>query len=414
MASAFQSLLGYAAFVLIAWLLSRRRNRVAWRSVLAAIGLQAAMAVLILKLPGAQWVILTLNDALLAVEAATKAGTSLVFGYLGGGPLPFDTSAPEHGFILAIQALPIVLVMSALSAWLFHLGVLPAVVRAFSWLFEKTLGLGGAAGFSTAANVFVGMVEAPLLIRPYLPRLSQGELFLVMSAGMAGVAGTVMALYASIIGPSVPGALGHVLAASFISAPAAVAFSLLMVPHEGNPTGRERELPKIDHGSMDAITRGTAEGLRLLAHIVAMLIVLVALVNLVNQLLGLLPHAGTPWSLEGLLGRAMAPLAWLLGLPWSEAVTAGGLLGTKTVLNEFIAYLNLAALPDSALTPHSRLVMTYALCGFANLGSLGIMIGGLVAMAPQRREDIIRLAPRTLISGTLSTLSCAALVNLLV
>jgi CNT family concentrative nucleoside transporter len=222
-----------------------------------------------------------------------------------------------------------------------------------------------------------------------------------------------MALYAGIVGPRVPDALAHILAASFISAPAAIVFSVLMVPPEGLPTGRDVALPRPDGSSIDAITRGTGEGLQLLLNIVAMLIVLVALVALANQVLALIPHLGAPWSLQGILGWAMAPLAWLAGVPWDEAATAGALLGTKTVLNELMAYIDLAALPEAALSPRSRIIMTYALCGFANLGSLGIMIGGLTTMVPERRQEILELGPRTIVAGTLATLSCGCVVGAL-
>jgi CNT family concentrative nucleoside transporter len=375
--------------------------------------LQVALAVVILKLPGAQAVFAAMNDALLALERATRAGTGMVFGYLGGGPLPFAEPFPGASFVLAFQALPIVLVMSALSALLFHWRILPLLVRAMSWLLERTLGVGGAVGISTAANVFVGMVEAPLLVKPYLARVNRGELFIILAAGMAGVAGTVMALYAGIVGPRVPGALGHILAASFISAPAAIVFAVLMVPPVGEPTGRNVELPRLDGSSMDAVTRGTSEGLQLLLNIVALLIVLVALVALANGLLGLLPHEGAAWSLQRILGWFMAPLAWLAGVSWAESATAGALLGTKTVLNELVAYLEFAALPADALSGRSRVIMTYALCGFANLGSLGIMIGGLTTMVPERRAEILELGPRTLVAGTLATLSCGAVVGVL-
>jgi CNT family concentrative nucleoside transporter len=410
----FQALLGYAVFVALAWALSENRRAVPWRTVAGGVALQVVLAALILKLPPARAAFAAMNEALLALQRATQAGTAMVFGYLGGGPLPYAETAAGASFILAFQALPIVLVMSAFSALLFHWRVLPLVVRAMSWLLEKTLGVGGAVGLSTAANVFVGMVEAPLLVKPYLARVSRGELFVILAAGMAGVAGTVMALYAGIVGPRVPDALGHILAASFISAPAAIVFAVLMVPPQGLPTGRAVELPRLDASSMDAVTRGTGEGLQLLLNIVAMLVVLVALVALANQALALLPHAGAPWSLQRLLGLAMAPLAWLAGVSWAEAGTAGALLGTKTVLNELIAYLDFAALPEDALSPRSRVVMTYALCGFANLGSLGIMIGGLTTMAPERRREIIELGPRTLVAGTLATLSCGCVVGILI
>jgi CNT family concentrative nucleoside transporter len=410
---ALQGIFGYAVFLALAWAISENRRAVPWRTVAGGVLLQVALAVVILKLPGAQAVFAAMNDALLALEKATRAGTGMVFGYLGGGPLPFAESFPGAAFVLAFQALPIVLVMSALSALLFHWRILPLLVRAMSWLLERTLGVGGAVGISTAANVFVGMVEAPLLVKPYLARVNRGELFVILAAGMAGVAGTVMALYAGIVGPRVPGALGHILAASFISAPAAIVFAVLMVPPVGEPTGRNVELPRIDGSSMDAITRGTSEGLQLLLNIVALLVVLVALVALANGLLGLLPHEGAAWSLQRMLGWCMAPLAWLAGVSWAESATAGALLGTKTVLNELVAFLELAALPADALSARSRVIMTYALCGFANLGSLGIMIGGLTTMVPERRAEILELGPRTLIAGTLATLSCGAVVGVL-
>ena len=407
------AVVGMSGFALIAWLCSENRRAIPWSIVLRGLLLEFVLAAVLLRMPGAASAFGALNQGLRALQSATRAGTSLVFGYLGGGTLPYVESSPGAGFVLAFQALPVVIVMSALSALLFHWRVLPAVVQAVSRLLERSLGIGGAVGLSTAANVFVGMVEAPLLVRPYLAHVSRGELFMILSAGMAGVAGSVMALYAGIIGPHVPGALGHILAASFISAPAAIAFSALMVPPQGPPTGSETGLAREDASSMEAITRGTTEGLALVLNIVGMLIVLVALVALANSLIALIPHDGQPWSLQRVLGIMMSPLAWLAGVSWAEAPVAGALLGTKTVLNELVAYLDLAALPPEELSARSRLIMTYALCGFANLGSLGIMIGGLVSMVPERKREILQLGPRTLVSGTLASLSCGALVGLL-
>lgn len=408
-----QSFTGYAGFIALAWVCSERRSDIPWRTVGGGMLLQIGLAALILKLPAARSVFAALNDALLALEQATRAGTSVVFGFLGGGPLPYAETAAGASFVLAFQALPVILVMSALSALLFYWRILPLLVRLMSRLLERTLGVGGAVGMSTAANIFVGMVEAPLVVRPYLATVSRGELFIILSAGMAGVAGTVMALYAGIVGPRVPEALGHILAASFISAPAAIIFAAIMVPPTGKPTGGDDILLPADGSSMDAITRGTSEGLQLLLNVVAMLIVLVALVALANRLLALFPHEGEAISLQFLVGYLMAPLAWMAGIPWQESSTAGALLGTKTILNELVAYLDLAALPDEALSPRSRIIMTYALCGFANLGSLGIMIGGLTTMAPERRQEILDLGPRTLVAGTLATLSCGGVVGML-
>ena len=398
----------------LAWTLSSRRRAIPWRTVLGGIGLQLALALLIFRLPGARELFAAGNDALLAIAAATREGTTLVFGFLGGASLPYAETVPGSSFVLAFQALPVVLVMSALSAVLYHWRVLPWLVRGFSVLLERTLGVGGAVGMSTAANVFVGMVEAPLLIRPYLASVSRGEMFIILSGGMAGVAGTVMALYASILGPVVPDALGHILAASFISAPAAIVFAVILVPPEGQATGQHLQLPPTDHSTMEAITRGTGEGATLLINIAAMLIVLVAMVSLTNQVLGLLPTVdAVPLSLQRLLGWLMAPFAWMAGIPWAESAVAGSLLGTKTVLNELIAYLDMARLSEDVLTPRSKVIMTYALCGFANLGSLGILLGGMCAIAPERRREIVQLGPWTLVSGTLATLSCGSVVAML-
>ncbi len=316
--------------------------------------------------------------------------------------------------MLAFRALPLVLVVSALSALLFHWRVLPVVVKAFAWVLNKTMGLGGAVGVSAAVNVFVGMVEAPLVVKPYLARLSRSELFMVMVCGMATIAGTVLALYGAILAPVVPDAIGHIIVASFVATPAAIVIAALMVPGE---MSREDavEIPRQDASAMDAVTRGTAEGAQLLIQIVAMLIVFIALAHLANAALALLPGpGGAPLTLQRVLGWLFAPLAWASGVPWAEAHAGGALLGTKTILNEFVAYLDLARLPADALSARSRLLMTYALCGFANLGSLGILIGGMGAMVPERRGEIVTLGMKSIVAGTLATCLTAAVVGLFV
>lgn len=418
MAPVIQSILGLLGLTAIAWALSDDRRRVSWRVVAAGSAAQLLVALLLLKVPTAQMLFLWLNRAVDALQAATRAGTSFVFGYVGGGPAPFALADPTAGFVLAFQALPLVLVMSALSALLYHWRVLPVVVRGFSWLLERSMGLGGAVGVSSAANAFVGMVEAPLLIRPYLTRLSRGELFVVMTGGMATVAGTVMVLYATFLAGVIPDPVGHLLTASLISVPAAVMVAKVMIPDDtrtgGGPSGDPTHEPVIYGGAMDAVVRGTTDGVALLINIVAMLIVLVALVGLANGVLSLLPPwEGAPVTLQRLLGIVMAPVAWLMGIPAAETMIAGELMGTKIVLNELLAYLDLARLPDGALSERSRIVMTYGLCGFANFGSLGIMIGGLAAMAPERRGDIVALGGRSIISGTLASCLTAAMVGLL-
>ncbi len=410
----WQSLLGVLALTALAWAIGERRRLESWRIAAAGLGTQILLALALLKLPPFQAAFLALNDLVLALQEATRAGTSFVFGYLGGGPTPFEESYPESSFVFAFQALPLILVISALSALLFHWRILPVVVRGFSLVLQKTMGVGGAVGVSAAANVFVGMVEAPLLIRPYLARMSRGELFMVMTVGMATVAGTVMALYAGFVAAAVPGSMGHIVTASLISAPAALMVAKLMVPGDDIRTEGDYVPPEDIHSSMEAITRGTADGVSLLIHVIAMMLVLVALVSLVNQGLALLPEmVGASLTLERLLGWAMAPVCWLMGVPWAEAATAGTLMGVKTVLNEMLAYLRMAALPEDALSERSRLIMTYALCGFANFGSLGIMLGGLVSMVPERRGEIVGLGMKSMVSGTLATCLTGAVVGML-
>jgi CNT family concentrative nucleoside transporter len=409
-----QSAFGLLVFMGFAWAISENRRAASLRVAVSGIAAQLILAALLLKLPPLEAALASLNDVVLVLQNATVAGTSFVFGYLGGGPLPFEEAQPGASFVLALRALPLIIVVSALTAVLTYWRILPWVVRAFAVALEKTLGVGGAVGLGTAANIFVGMVEAPLFIRPYLVTLSRSELFVIMVTGMATIAGTVLVLYATIIGPVIPNAVGNLLTASLISAPAAITIALLMIP-QTTPSTAGAPVPDPGASStMDAITRGTRSGLELFLIVVAMLLVLVALVFLVNAVLALLPQVGgQPISLERLLGTLMAPVCWLMGVPWSEALTAGSLMGIKTILNEFLAYLQLAALPEGALSARSALIMTYALCGFANFGSLGILIGGLSTMAPERRDEVVALGLRSILAGTLATCSTGAVVGIL-
>jgi concentrative nucleoside transporter, CNT family len=404
MPDSIHAAVGIAGLLAIAWLFSERRREIPWRAVSMGVALQLFLALVFLKLPLAKEAFLWLNDVLLVLEKATQAGTGFVFGYLGGGPAPFQVSDPASSFVLAFRALPLVLVISALSALLFHWRVLPWVVRAISSVLERLMRVGGVVGLSTAANVFVGMVEAPLFIRPYLAQVSRGELFAIMAGGMASIAGTVLFLYGSILRPSMPDAVAHLLIASILSAPAALVIAFLMVP-PGAATGGEIEWRSEASSSIDALTRGTLEGAQLLLNIVAMLLVFVALVALVNLVIA-------PYTLQGMLGWLLAPLAWLAGIPWDEARAAGALLGTKTVINELVAYVELSKLTE--LSERSRLLMTYALCGFANFGSLGIMIGGLGTMCPERRAEVAALGMKSIVAGTLATCLTSATVALLV
>ena len=411
-----QSALGVFAILAIAWLISENRRAVPWRPVMVGLAVTFLLALLMLKVPQTEVAFSFINRAVEAIAAATRAGTSFVFGYIGGGTLPFDPKTPGSDFILAFQALPVVLVMSVVSSLLFYWGIMPPIVRGFSRALERTLDVGGAAGLSTAANIFVGQVEAPLFIRPYLARLSRSEMFIVMTGGMAGIAGTVFVLYATILANAIPDAAGHIVVCSVLGAPAAIIISLLMVPDpaEQHTGGEFGEVEQIADSTMDAIVKGTGAGLELLLNIVAMLVVFIALVYLANSILGLLPDVlGAPLTLQRMLGWVMAPVCWLMGIPWAQAVTAGGLMGIKTVLNELVAYLQLAALPADALDPRSRLIMLYAMCGFANFGSLGIMIAGLSTMCPERRDTVVSLGLKSIVSGTLTTCLLGAIVGVL-
>ena len=407
-----QGLLGYAALLALGWALSGDRRAIPWRTVLSGIALQWALAALLIGFPPAGRALLLLNDAAEAVQAATDQGTMFLFGYLGGGALPFTEMRPGAAFVLAFKMLPLVLVISALSALLFHWGVLQRVIAVFAGLLRRTMGVGGALALAAAVHVFVGMIEAPLLVRPYLARMQRGELFAMMTCGMAGVAGTVMVIYGTVLSPVVPNALGAILVASIISTPAALAVSALMVPF-GPGEAAALHCAGRPAGALDALVRGTADGVGPLVGIATTLLVAVSLVGLVNLALAVLPHAGAPVTLQSLAAVPFRPVLWLIGIPWEQTGTAALLMGTKTILNEFVAYLALAGLPPDALSPHSRLVMTYALCGFANLGSLGILVGGLGAMVPERRGEVAALGVRSLLSGTISTCMSGAVAGLI-
>jgi len=408
----WQSLFGWCVFLAIAWLLSENRRQINFRLVAIGILLTVATAWILVKVPIFRGGFILLNRLVLALQQATLTGTSFVFGYLGGGPLPFSENYPGSSFILAFQALPMVLVMSALSSLLFYWKVMPLVVRGFSWGLRKTMGVGGAEGLSNAVNVFVGMVEAPLFIRPYLGRMTRSELFSVMTCGMANIAGTVMALYAVIIGPAVPDAMGHILIASIISLPASITIAKIMIPETGAVTAGDLTAPESAASALDAVTKGTLQGVELLLNIIAMLVVIVALVTLADLSLGLLPDVfGGPVALQRLFGIVMGPFCWLMGVPWDEAAAAGALMGTKTIFNELIAYIDMGRLPAGTLNPRSLLIMTYGMCGFANPGSLGIMIGGMGTLAPERRPEIVALGLRALVSGTLSSCTLGSVIG---
>jgi CNT family concentrative nucleoside transporter len=409
-----QALLGIPLLLALAWAISENRRAIPWRTVAGGLALQFGLALLLLNAAPARAAVLLLNRAMDALQRATDAGTAFVFGYLGGGALPFVETHPGASFVLAFKILPLVLVISALSSLLTYWGILQRVTAAFAWLLARTLGLGGALSLGAATHIFLGMIEAPLLIRPYLARMSRGELFALMSCGMAGVAGTVMVLYASFLHTVLPDALGAILVASVVSTPAALAVAAIMVPF----TAGERDAGISDAhrpaSALDALARGTADGVAPLVGIVTTLLVAVTLVTLINMALAKLPPVtGAPITLQSLFALPFRPVMWLVGIPWAETAAAATLMGTKTVLNELVAYLNFSQLPPATLSMHSRLVLTFCLCGFANFGSLGILVGGMGAMVPERRGDIVALGLRSILSGTIATCLSGATAGLL-
>ena len=418
--TALQPLLGVIGLLALAWAISSNRRAFPWRVVLAGLALQFGLALLLLKAPGSQLAFAWIGDGVEALVLAAEAGSSFVFGFLGGAPLPYEETIPGGSVIFTFRILPLVILVGALSAILYHYKVLPWIVFGFAWLLGKTLRISGASSFATAANVFIGMVEAPLLVRPYLANMSRSEIFMMMAAGLATIAGTVFALYASFLDGVIPDPAGHLLTASIISAPAAVVIALIMIP----PTGDEEleakvEFPELYEGGFDALTRGTIDGLRLLAYIVGMVFVMVALVALLNILIASpwsfdwLNLPGEPLTLQQMLGWAMAPVAWAIGVPWSEAAAAGQLLGVKIVVNEFVAYLDMAALPDGTLSERSAIIVTYAICGFGNFGAIGILVGGVGAIVPERRVEIAQLGLRAIVAGSMATCMTGAVAGLL-
>ena len=347
-----RGLFGLACLLSLAFVLSENRRAIPWRVVLAGVGLQVALAVLLLKFPPASAFMATLARAVGTLDKATEAGTSFVFGYLGGAPLPFEPSGKGSPLVFAFHVFPLILVICALSALLFHWGIMQKIVGAMAFVLRRSVGIGGALGAGAAVNFFVGMVESPILIRPYLARMQRGEIFALMSAGMAGIAGSVMVIYGHILGAAIPEAFGHVLTAALISAPAAIAVAAILIPFapvaEGDAAIVIEDPPR---NALEALARGTSEGVIILANVLAHLIVLIALVALVNSILGALPDLwGEPLSLQRLFSWLFRPLAFVIGIESPDLDAAARLLGTKTVLNEFIAYVDLAATAAAALT----------------------------------------------------------------
>ncbi len=405
-----QAAFGLLVLIFLTWLISENKKNVSYKGIVFGIALQITFAFLLTEVSFFSNIFLLLNKLVGMLEESTREGTAFVFGYVGGAESPFLQREGASTFIIAFQALPLVLVVSALSSLLFYLKILPVIVKSFAFVFQKTMNIGGALGLGASANIFLGMVESPLLIKPYLIKMTRNELFTLMVCGMTTIAGTVMLLYVTLLKGVIADPLTHILTASFIHVIAGITVARIIIPETEAATAGSLSPPLQAHSFMDAIVKGTEEGLKLLLAITAMLLVMVALVNLTNKLLTLLPFSVT---LQQLLGYIMLPIVWLFGIPWSEAHVAGQLMGTKTILNELLAFIDLSRLPEDSLSPRSRLIMTYAISSFANLGSLGIMIGGIGTMAPERRDEIVSLGFKSLLAGTIATCMTGSVIGII-
>jgi len=422
-----QSALGIVVIISVAWLLSENRRAFPWRIVLVGIALQAAIAILLLKVSVARDALFGLNGIVTVLTSATKAGTGFVYGYVGGSDnTPFTVTNPAGLTNFAFTILPLVIIISALSAILWYWRILPLIVGGMAFVLRRTLGIGGAVGLGSAATVFLGNIEGSLVVRPYLAKITRTELFILMTTGLAVVAGTVFVVYANMLGGGcmpnpppgshcvLPGALGHILVASMMSLPAAILIACIMVPGDALTDVSQTDETHKYQSTMDAMARGTEDGLKIYMQILAMLIVVTAIVAIINTILGYFPAVdGAPLTLQRMLGWVFAPVVWLLGIPWNEAPTAGSLLGIKTILNEFVAYSQLTTLPAGSLSPRSTQIMVYALCGFANFASVGILIAGFGTLIPDRRSEVVPLAMRAIVSGTMASALSGAMIGLL-
>jgi CNT family concentrative nucleoside transporter len=437
-----QSALGIVVIITLAWVLSENRRAFPWRVVLVGIALQAGIAMLLLKVSVARDALFGLNGVVTVLTAATRAGTSFVYGFVGGSDnTPFTITNPAAMATFAFSILPLVIIISALSAILWYWRVLPLIVGGMAFVLRRTLGIGGAVGLGAAATVFLGNIEGSLVVRPYLAKITRTELFILMTTGLAVVAGTVFVVYANMLGGGcmpnpppgshcvLPGALGHILVASMMSLPAAILIACIMVPGDAVTDVTQTDEAHKYQSTMDAMARGTEDGLKIYMQILAMLIVVTALVAIANTVLAGLQYGAwwllvaklhlaivfpaQPVTLQMILGWIFAPVVWLLGIPWNEAPTAGSLLGIKTILNEFVAYSQLTTLPAGSLSPRSTQIMVYALCGFANFASVGILIAGFGTLIPDRRSEVVPLAMRAIVSGTMASALSGAMIGLL-
>jgi len=406
--SILQILIGFVGLVCIAIPFSQNRTSINYRYIFVAIIFQIILAFALLKIPFIVQIFAYLSDGVSSLQAATQEGAEFVFGYLSNSSnSPFEASGAGNSMIFAFQILPLIIVISSLSALLWFWNILPLIIRAVSKVFEKIFNIGGPIGLGATANIIMGQVEAPLLVRPYLSRMSEKELLILMTAGMSTVSGSIMIALVSMLQPQFPdlNLIQHLVSASILSIPAAIMYANIMIPSSEVTNFDGNSIPKVYDSSMDAITRGTRDGLDICLNVGAILIAFIALVSLLNSILGI---AGswvgiTDLSLQLILGYMFFPIVWLMGIPLSETLASAELLGLKTALNEFVAYGALANIEPGVLSERSKLITLYGLCGFANFSSVGILVSGISAMAPERKNDLIKVSLKALIGATLAS-----------
>ncbi len=417
-------LFGLAVLIGIAWLFSNNKRRIDWKLVATGVGLQIGFAALVLLVPGGKDVFDAIGRGFVRVLSFVNEGSRFIFGSL--------MDEKTFGFIFAFQVLPTIVFFAALMGVLYHLNVMQAVVRAMAWVITKVMRVSGAETTSVCASVFIGQTEAPLTVRPYIPKMTESELITMMIGGMAHIAGGVLAAYVGMLGGGDPAQQAfyakHLLAASIMAAPATMVIAKILIPETGEPLTRgtvKMEVEKTTANVIDAAASGAGDGWRLALNIGAMLLAFIALIALLNwpltwlgEVTGIAEAIGRPTDMATIFGYLLAPLAWVIGVPWEDAMTVGSLIGQKVVINEFVAYLQLAGIVNGsvdgvALTDQGRLIATYALCGFANFSSIAIQIGGIGGLAPERRTDLARFGLRAVLGGSIATFMTATIAGVL-
>lgn len=403
-----QGLVGVFVIFLTCWLLSEKRREVPWKIVVVGTLSAFFIGLVFTSFSPLVDLMLKLNTMVSVLEKSAQHGASFIFGYLAGGPTPFDVSKPENGFIIAFRVFPLILLVAVLSNIVLHLGILGKIIEWLSYPVKKIFKISPQLALGSAASVFFGTIETPLVIKGWLKDLSRGELLALMTCSMSTIAGTVMVLYAGILGETLPGAAGHMMIASLMSVPCAIALTLILSPFTASETTADAKIISPYHDLGDALSSGIQEGLMMILSITATLIVIFALVHLLNTFFSLIPGFT---SIQDLLAYPLRPFMWSIGIPWNETHQAASLMAQKIVLNEFVAYLQL---PTAGLAPRSMTITTYALCGFANLGSLGIIVGGLSQLLPERKKEIATLSLKSLLAGNLATLLTGALISMVI